>query len=234
MLAAYYLITVPIFKFVCWRLGLRVEGAENIPRSGPLLLVGKHQREADGVWAIGSIPRATRIMIKDDANWPTKTILKLLAAMYTVKRGSRDLKAYRQTLRNLQKGRAVVMFPEGHRSRELIGFHTGVASIARRIEGVRIVPFAVFNSENLGVLQIIRHLFKGPPACTPTIRFGVPFVLATTTHQQKRVQRLEDIRLIRSKVAALMPSELIGSNELYKVAGKTQKSIIKTKRAERS
>ena len=109
------------------------------------------------------------------------------------------------------------MFPEGHRHRELIGFHPGAASIARKIDGATIVPFAVFNSEELGVLRIIYHLFKGAPPEKPTIRFGEPFVLPPTTQQRRRYQYREDTELIRSRVAALMPPELIGRNELHKV-----------------
>ena len=232
---AYEQIGLRIAGLVCQRLELNIEGAESIPLSGSLLLVGKHQREADGAWVLKSVPRPVRIAIKDDANWPTKATLRLLANMYPIKRDAADPSAYRRTISYLRAGEAVVMFPEAHRARMLIGFHHGAAGIARRVEGIPIVPFVILNSENLGVLRIIRHLIEGAPEEKPTIRFGLPFFLPPATERRKSDQFRKDTKLIRGKVAALMPPHLIGKNELYVVPGKKkERPITTTLRAKRS
>jgi 1-acyl-sn-glycerol-3-phosphate acyltransferase len=217
---AYEQIGLRIAGLVCQRLKLNIEGVGNIPLSGSLLLVGKHQREADGAWVLGSVPRPVRIVIKNDANWPTKAILGLLGNMYPIKRNALHPSAYRRTISYLRAGEAVVMFPEAHRVRELIGFHPGVAGIARRVEGTPIVPFCVLNSEDLGVLRIIRYLVEGAPKEKPTIRFGLPFVLPPATEKRRSDQYWNDAELIRDRVAALMPPHLIGGNDLYVVPRK--------------
>jgi len=138
--------------------------------------------------------------------------------MYPMKRNAMDPSAYRTTIAHLRKGEAVVMFPEAHRVRELIGFHPGVAGIARRVEKTPIVPFVVLNSENLGVLRIVHHLFLGAPTEQPIIRFGLPFVLPPATEKRRSDQYQKDIKFIRDKVAALMPPDLIGGNELHVIS----------------
>src|SRR4030067_2699414 len=132
MLLAYYAVAQPLAAYLFWRFGAVAQGVENIPRSGPIILVGNHQREFDGVLVLRSVPRRVRTIVKSDNEDPKALyLLNLLADMIILDRNSSDYDAFREARNVLKSGGALCMFPGAHRIREVIGFHPGVASLAR-------------------------------------------------------------------------------------------------------
>lgn len=207
--------------YLFWRFNAVSIGEENIPKSGPLLFAGDHQQVFDGLLSrYGTRSRkVVRTMIKLDGEHPLALyLLDKLADMFTIKRNISDLEAMRMAISVLKNGDAICMFPEGHRSKEVIGFHPGVAMIARRVPSAQIVPFGISNAEHLTVRKVIRNLDRGLPGKRPTIRFGPPFRLPPTYLPTKQ-QREVDIDRIRREVLALLPPELEGKNELWVVNG---------------
>ncbi|OGY26943.1 MAG: hypothetical protein A2Z11_02735 [Candidatus Woykebacteria bacterium RBG_16_43_9] len=218
MKLAYYGVAIPLAHLLFWRIGAVAEGIENIPRSGPVLFAGNHQKEGDGVLVLRGIPRRVRTLVKsDNESGIALFLLGLLADMIIIDRNSSDYGALREARYILKSSGALLMFPGAHRIREVIGFHPGVASLARCTDGVMIVPFGILHADHLGVSEVIRILFRGSKTKEkPTIRFGEPFKLPPA-HLPSKQQREEDVATIRRRVLDLLPEDMEGENVLYVV-----------------
>ena len=219
MLLAYYAVAQPLATYLFWRFGAVAQGVENIPRSGPIILVGNHQREFDGVLVLRSVPRRVRTIVKSDNEDPKALfLLSLLADMFTIDRNSSDVGALRKARHVLKNGGALCMFPQAHRTFEVIGFHPGVVALARSTDGIQIVPFGIVHAQDLTVGTVTRNLLRGIQTDEkPTISFGEPFQLAPLPPAQARKQRDADLELIRRSVLDLLPPEMEGENVLHRI-----------------
>jgi len=131
-------------------LGLRVEGLENIPATGPLLLLTNHQSFLDPWLLCIRLPRQVHFMARD-------TLFKggffqwLMEFMNTfpVKRGGADLQAIRTAAERLMDNRLVNIFPEGTRTADgTIGpVAPGIVLILKRVTvPLTIVPVVLDGS----------------------------------------------------------------------------------------
>lgn len=142
----------------------RVVDAKYVPRTGPVLLASNHVHNFDPPIIGMSTTRFVRFMAKEEL-FRTRAfghLIQLLGA-FPVKRGAGDMGAMRQAITIPKSGGCLVVFPEGHRSRNgRIGKgQPGAAFIARRAE-CPVVPVAI-----IGTYQLFKPL---------TIRFGSPIV----------------------------------------------------------
>lgn len=154
---------------------LSVQGAENVPRYGPLIVVANHQSSIDVVAiALALKPALTRTHLWP---WAKKGIEKgqegllgvLLWKVFGVipvdrEEGNAE-EVIRLSLDRLRRGEAVLVFPEGTRSRrrELGWFQYGVANLARAAPAP-ILPVAVYRREEDGGVQVnIGKPFFMPP-----------------------------------------------------------------------
>lgn len=182
--------------------GLQVEGAEKIPKEGPVILASNHMSLVDPVVMGVACPRVVSYMSRDDVfKYP---ILRwLLPRLYVipVSRGAGDLGAIKAAIRALKSGMAFGIFPEGRRSRTgfIEPFKTGVAAIALRT-GALIVPAAIIGSDKAWPVG------RGPRLRRPIrVVFGDPIALppGKTDHQT-----LEEVtRQLEAAVTALLPPE---------------------------
>ena len=124
------------------RYKIQVLGFENLPQSGPVLLLGNHISWID--WALVQVacPRPIRfVMLKSIYEvWYLKPILKFFRV---VPIASGQSKGSLETINGLLRGGEVVcLFPEGAISRngQLGKFHSGYERTVEGIDGV-IVPF---------------------------------------------------------------------------------------------
>lgn len=93
---------------------VRVQGLENIPATGPVLLCVNHISAVDPP-AVGAIVgRHVHFMAKQELFSYLGWLLPSIGA-FPVNRDVRDASAVRQALRLLRAGRVVGLFPEGHR-----------------------------------------------------------------------------------------------------------------------
>ncbi|HEX7456583.1 MAG TPA: lysophospholipid acyltransferase family protein [Candidatus Nanoarchaeia archaeon] len=223
MLLAYYAVAKPLATYLALRFGAVAQGVENIPRSGPIIAVGNHQKEFDGILVLWGIRRRTRTIVKSDNENPLALfLLSFLADMFTINRNSSDYGALRKARKVLRRGGAICMFPSAHRTIKVGGFHPGVVGLARSTEGVQIVPFGITHAEGLGVGTVVRNLHRGAQAENkPTIRFGEPFQLAPLPPAEARRQRDADLDFIRGRVLDLLPAELEGENTRYTIERST-------------
>ncbi|HEU5245354.1 MAG TPA: lysophospholipid acyltransferase family protein [Gaiellaceae bacterium] len=148
---------------------LRVQGAENVPASGGLVLACNHLSNFDP-WPLG-MPlypgRWLRFMAKVELYWWPATIVLDAAGAFPVHRGRADVKAIETATRLAREGNVVVMFPEGTRRRKgMVKKHqararSGAARIALAAD-VPLVPAAVAGTDRLLTLGPLRIAYGAP------------------------------------------------------------------------
>jgi 1-acyl-sn-glycerol-3-phosphate acyltransferase len=197
------LIRFLVFFFGTWK----VKGKENIPQEGPLLIVSNHIYIADPPMLAASISRKSVFMAKEDLwhnRWSRFWVQNFGA--FPVKRDGFDRVAIRRAEYWLQQGRAVIMFPEGGRSKnaQLKQALPGAAVIAAHMN-VPILPVGITGSEKLKNLwwSFLHHP-------TITINIGKPFNLPPAEGKSTREQRQQMIDYIMRKVSELLPPEYRG------------------------
>lgn len=121
---------------------LKVEGKENIPKEGGMILAVNHRSNLDPVIAGYTCPRPLTFMAKSEL-FKNPIFGKLITALgaFPVHRGSGDIGAIRSAFSILKDGRAMLIFPEGHRVKEgeTPKAQPGVAMIAQRAK-VPVIP----------------------------------------------------------------------------------------------
>ena len=106
-------IVGPIFRLI---FGVRVRGKENIPKSGGVLLCPNHIAAVD-VISIGAVsPRQITCIAKKEL-FSIPVLGALIKALGAVKidRGGADVGAIKTAVASIEKGKTVVIFPQGHR-----------------------------------------------------------------------------------------------------------------------
>jgi 1-acyl-sn-glycerol-3-phosphate acyltransferase len=99
---------------------MEVEGAELLPTSGPVLIVGNHDSQWDPV-AIGMAGRKRRQIraLAKASLWDIPGLAPILRGMgqIPIKRGAADAGALDEAIRQLREGACIGVFPEGTISR---------------------------------------------------------------------------------------------------------------------
>ena len=180
----------------------RIEGAENIPRTGGYILVANHINWKDPPWIEFALGRAIRYMGKRELfEMPVIGFVLRAIGAFPVRRGEADRGALQMALAVVAAGQPLGFFPEGHRSEsgQLIRARAGVAHIARN-SNAPIIPLAVSGTRRarLGAFWRRDILFRVGPA----------FRAADLDVKSDDQQALADA--IMRRVAALMPPEQRG------------------------
>jgi 1-acyl-sn-glycerol-3-phosphate acyltransferase len=112
---------------------------------GGLLVVSNHQSFLDPMVLATAVPRPLSFLARKSL-FDVPGLGKLIAALgaFPVRRGVADSRALRQILRVLHEGKALLMFPEGTRTRDgsLGVFKPGAAAIAIKCN-VPVLPVCV-------------------------------------------------------------------------------------------
>ncbi|MBM3470161.1 MAG: 1-acyl-sn-glycerol-3-phosphate acyltransferase [Armatimonadetes bacterium] len=184
--------------------GLRVEGREHEPESGPVLAVCNHVSAVDPPIAGVALHRRAWYMAKEELlRTPVLGPLLRSVGTFPVRRGEADRQSIRTALQVLGRGRVLLMFPEGTRSPDgrLLSAEPGAALLALRT-GVAVLPMAVVGTH--------RAMPKGArlPRRTPvTVRIG-PAI--TVPRHEGRIDRAvldEWGRRFMAAIAALLPPD---------------------------
>jgi len=195
----------PLARFLLHLLfGYRTEGAEKVPKTGPVILAANHLSILDPIAIGAGIKRPVSFLARADV-FRLPVLSWLLPRLYAipVERGTGDLSAIKGAIRALERGMAFGIFPEGTRSRSgrLQPFKTGVAAIAFRT-GSPVVPVAVVGSEK--AWPVGRKLFR----LRRPIRvvYGDPIPVPRKTKVSH--QELENLtREIEARVRELLPPQ---------------------------
>lgn len=138
------------FFFVIF--GLKVEGRENVPQTGAIIVAPNHKSYWDPpVVGVAFNTRIIHYMAKEELfKNPFFGWLIRQFGTFPVKRGTVDRAAVRQAIKEIKEGNPLGIFPEGTRiKREGLGrFHTGMASLAL-MTGTPVIPVAVLGTMDL-------------------------------------------------------------------------------------
>lgn len=125
-------------------LRLKVEGTENIPKDGPLVIASNHLSLLDPPVLGTAATRKVHFMAKEELFVPVLgTIYKILGA-FPVRRGGADRAAIKHGIDILESGQVLAIFPEGTRSKtgELGKAQPGALMMASKAKAT-IVPACI-------------------------------------------------------------------------------------------
>ncbi len=121
-------------------------GAEGVPARGALLIVANHQSHLDPPLIGGFLTRRALSFLAREGLFRPRWFGRMLQSFdaIPIREGGGDARAIRAVLERLREGGAVVVFPEGSRSRDgsMRAFRRGVALIVKR-SACPVVPVAV-------------------------------------------------------------------------------------------
>jgi 1-acyl-sn-glycerol-3-phosphate acyltransferase len=199
------------------KLLLRVEiiGLQHVPASGPVIIIINHIAFLDPVLAITSLRRTVIPLAKIEVfslplwGWTTKT-----HGSIPVRRGEVDLDAMKAALRVLKSGGAILLAPEGTRSRnyQMQPAKDGAIILALRSEAV-ILPIGL-----TGTHQVKANWLRGRRAPI-RLSIGAPFrpepPSGASRPSREEISALTTQAMIR--VAEQLPPEFRGvyGNEIY-------------------
>jgi 1-acyl-sn-glycerol-3-phosphate acyltransferase len=191
---------------------VRLEGLENIPEDGPVLVVCNHASNADGMlliaYVVPKFGRPMRWLGKEEAlRWPLVGWGMRQNGVFGVRRGAGDLEAFKLAKCVLDEGGALAIFPEGTRSPDgaMQEAKEGATVLAVR-SAAPILPIAIVGSG--------RFWPKGKllprPGRRMSIRVGETFTLSRPAgadrHESLRLATVE----LMGHIAELLPEEQQG------------------------
>ena len=187
----------------------RVVGAENVPRTGPLIVCPSHSGTLDPPLVPAFAPRSDSwSMAKSE--YFKGGIVEVLFRWYhafPVVRHTADRSALKRSFDLLKAGHALIIYPEGTR------VESGVLANPE--------PGAGFIAQKAGCLVVAVGL-SGTRECLPkgahwprrvpvTVTFGKPFLVASKRPDGTRVSHQEAADAIMVEIAELLPAQQRGA-----------------------
>ena len=157
---------------------VRVEGLDQLPRMGPLIVVANHLSNADPPLVVGwltpTLGRRLHILAKGALFVGPLGIFLRSQGVTPVRAGGSDMEAYRSAKAILDRGDVLCIFPEGTRSRtgQLSRPKPGVALLATRAE-VPVVAVGISGTDRFLAPGRFLPRFRSPIV----VRVGQPFIL---------------------------------------------------------
>ena len=188
-----------------------VEDAENVPPTGPLLVVSNHIHALDPPLINASIPGrqvlflAKRELVNRGPWWQRWCILHY--GLIPLDRARLDRRAMAKAIEVLESGGAVGLFPEGTRSQTGVLQQplAGASYLALAAEGTQVLPVAVHGISGLKLDP--RALIRRPRIA---IRIGQPFVLPRAESATNRETLRQAGATMMQRIAELLPPNARG------------------------
>ncbi|MDH4067887.1 MAG: 1-acyl-sn-glycerol-3-phosphate acyltransferase [Dehalococcoidia bacterium] len=190
----------------------KVEGRENVPLTGPLILVANHVHVVDPILLVFAFPRWITFVAKGELFHSLFLRLWLrwagslpLQRDGKVREKQRILAGARKAL---EEGLILGMFPEGARSHDgkLRKGKPGSAVIASKTD-VPLLPVGIAGTDKV---HGISWLWKRPRI---VVKIGKPFKLPPTNNRISKSQMQSLTTQLMCEIAALLPPEYQGAYE---------------------
>ena len=198
---------------------LEVTGREAVPPYGPLIVVSNHLSYTDSPLLVASIPRPLYFICKQGLFSGTiGSSLAKQAHVFPLNLTGFRIDTLRSMLRMVAQDRAVVVFPEGHRSSD----HTmqegmlGVVYLALKSQAP-ILPVGVSGTEKISAWRM------PVPLCRFRANIGPPFTLPVLEGKPSREVMTSLLNMIMTRVANLLPVEYRG---VYQTATPVQAQAV--------
>jgi 1-acyl-sn-glycerol-3-phosphate acyltransferase len=202
----YWLARANVWALSKMMFRMRVEGGRNVPARGGVLIACNHVSHLDPPLVGTAAPRMVFHMAKRELfKVPALTWFMRQIGTIMVHRGQ-GKQAILDAIEYIGKGRAVIIFPEGTRSKNgvLMKGHSGAIVIAIRTD-CPIIPAAIIGSE--------KAMTKGSKLIKPvpvTVRFGQPYTIpyeGDREHIPRDVLERELVSLMEH-IEALLPAHM--------------------------
>jgi 1-acyl-sn-glycerol-3-phosphate acyltransferase len=187
----------------------RVEGVENVPRTGAMIVCPNHFGTLDPPMVPAFLPRGdTWNMAKSE--YFAKAWMRWLFTAYQafpVVRHTADRVALRRSFDLLKEGQVLIMYPEGTRVEAgvLSKPEPGAGFIAQKAD-CPVLPVAV-----TGTRECLPKGKLWPRRVPVTVRFGKPFMVRQRRASGDRVSHEEAADAIMLKIAELLPADKRGA-----------------------
>ena len=184
----------------------KVEGVENVPPMGPLIIICNHQSNVDPTILRTLIPRQTWFLAKDGLfehrilNWFFRSW-----GAFPLNREGVDIRAFRWVLNQLNYSQAIVLFPEGTRNPGAMKKALpGVVRLALKSQA-SILPIGMIGTETLEKSYRVWY-----PNRKIRVNIGQVFSLPSIEGKPNKevLESLND--MIMGRVAALLPESYQG------------------------
>ncbi len=188
---------------------LKVDGIENIPPTGGFVIATNHLGFLDAPMAYYAIDRHD-LFIPVAEKWEKNPLLRFLGRNLNfifVDRFNPDLKAMREMIRRMEAGQALVIAPEGTRSRieQLAEGKPGVAYLAAK-SGFPIIPVALVGTEDRIFKDNLKHFRRTNVKAAA----GKPFKLPPLPKENRDETLHQYTDEIMCQIAALLPEKYRG------------------------
>jgi len=169
-------------------------GVDNIPREGACIITPNHVTYLDPIWITIPMPRRIYYMAwHKPFRIPVLGLMMRMFGAFPVNLDvAADASAQREAVELLRKGRALVIFPEGGRTRtgKLMPFKMGAFRLALA-HGIPIVPVTIKGAETIWpVGQMLPRLGKVTITYHPAIEVERLQEEATRLEMKERSRRL--------------------------------------------
>jgi 1-acyl-sn-glycerol-3-phosphate acyltransferase len=196
--------------FVWWfcRMAFKIQfhGVDNIPREGACIITPNHITYADPIWITIPMPRRIYYMAwHKPFGIPVLGLLMRMFGAFPVNLDvAADASAQREAIELLRKGRALVMFPEGGRTKsgKLMPFKMGAFRLALS-NGIPIVPVTIKGAETIWP---VGRMFPRPGKLT--ITYHPPIRVEQIEEEASRLELKEKARQLARKTHDVVASAL--------------------------